>query len=130
MGYPGPPFGLLADLALVAHATFVLFVLAGGLLVARWPRLAWIHLPAVAWGAVVEFAGLTCPLTPLEQTWRRAAGSAGYEGDFIGHYVTAALYPGGLTRAIQGGLGLLVLALNGLVYWRLLRRRGRSAAAA
>jgi len=128
--YAGPPFGLLADLALVAHATFVLFVLAGGLLVARWPRLAWIQVPAVAWGAVVEFAGLICPLTPLEQAWRRAAGSGGYEGDFIGHYVTAALYPEGLTRAIQAGLGLLVLALNGWVYWRLLRRRGRAATTA
>jgi Protein of Unknown function (DUF2784) len=119
----GPPFGLLADLVLVAHATFVLFVLAGGLLVARWPRLAWIHLPAVAWGAAVEFAGLTCPLTPLEQVWRRASGSGGYEGDFIEHYVTAALYPTGLTRMIQVGLGLLVLVLNLWVYWRLLTRR-------
>ena len=123
MAYSGLPFGLLADLVLAAHAVFVLFVLAGGLLVARWPRLAWIHLPAGSWGAVVEFAGFTCPLTPLEQAWRRASGSGGYEGDFIEHYVTAALYPAGLTRAVQVSLGVLVLVLNGWVYWRLLRRR-------
>jgi hypothetical protein len=120
----------MADLILVLHATFVLFVLTGGLLVARWPRLAWIHLPAVAWGAVVEFAGLICPLTPLEQAWRRASGGSGYQGDFVEHYVTAALYPAELTRAIQVSLGLLVLALNGWVYWRLLRRRRRFTAAA
>ena|SRR5437868_1503423 len=122
MRHPGAPFGLLADLILVLHGTFVLFVLTGGLLVAHWPRVAWIHLPAVAWGAIVEFAGLTCPLTPLEQAWRRASGSGAYHGDFIEHYVTAALYPSGLTRAIQVSLGLLVLALNGWVYWRLVRR--------
>jgi hypothetical protein len=123
-----PPFGLLADLVLLAHATFVLFVLAGGLLVARWPRLAWIHLPAVAWGAAVEFAGLTCPLTPLEQAWRRASGSGGYEGDFIEHYVTAALYPAGLTRQLQFELGAAVLVINAIIYafwWR--RRRPNSS---
>lgn len=123
------PFGLLADLVLVLHGAFVLFVLAGGLLVARWPRLAWLHLPAVVWGALIEFAGFICPLTPLEQAWRRAAGSDSYEGGFIEHYVTAALYPTGLTRTIQVGLGVLVLAVNGWIYWRVWQRRGSRAAA-
>ncbi len=116
------PYGLLADVLLVIHAAFVLFVVAGGLLVLRWPRLAWVHLPAAVWGAVIEFAGFICPLTPIEKAWRRAGGGTAYQGGFIEHYVTAALYPSGLTRAIQIGLGVLVLALNGWVYWRLWRR--------
>jgi hypothetical protein len=117
------PFGPLADLLLLLHGAFVLFVLAGGLLVARWPWMAWVHLPATLWGAVIEFVGFTCPLTPLEQAWRRAAGGSGYEGGFLEHYITAALYPSGLTRPIQIALGIIVLGVNGLVYWRLWRRR-------
>lgn len=116
------PYGALADLLLLVHGAFVLFVVAGGLVVARWPRVAWLHVPAALWGAFSEFAGFICPLTPLENAWRRAAGGQGYEGGFIEHYVTAALYPSGLTRTIQVGLGLLVLGLNGWVYWRLWRR--------
>lgn len=117
------PYGPMADALLVVHGAFVLFVVAGGLLVLRWPRLAWLHLPAAVWGAAIEFAGFVCPLTPLENAWRRAAGDTGYEGGFIEHYVTAALYPTGLTRTVQVALGLLVLTVNGWVYWRVLTRR-------
>lgn len=113
----------MADALLVLHGAFVLFVVLGGVLVLRWPWLAWLHLPAAVWGAVIEFAGFVCPLTPLENAWRRAAGGTGYAGGFIEHYVTAALYPTGLTRTVQVVLGLSVLALNGWIYWRLLRRR-------
>ena len=92
-------------------------------------RLAWVHVPAAVWGALIEFAGFICPLTPLEKAWRRAAGEQAYEGGFIEHYVTAALYPSGLTRAVQIALGLLVLGVNGWVYWTLWRRRRRPTAA-
>lgn len=119
------PFGLLADLLLVIHGAFVLFVVAGGLLVARRPGVAWIHIPAALWGAVSEFGGFICPLTPIEQAWRRAAGSGEYQGGFIQHYLTAAIYPSGLTRTIQIVLGLLVVGLNGWVYWKLWTRRTR-----
>jgi len=120
------PYSLLADLLLLAHGAFVLFVVAGGLLVLRWPRVAWLHLPAALWGASIEFTGRICPLTPLEKTWRRAAGETGYQGGFIEHYVTAALYPAGLTRTIQLALGVIVVVLNGWVYWTLWRRRART----
>jgi hypothetical protein len=121
------PYSLLADLLLLAHGTFVLFVVAGGLLVLRWPGVAWLHLPAALWGAGIEFTGRICPLTPLENAWRRAAGETSYQGGFIEHYVTAALYPSGLTRTIQLALGVLVVTLNGWVYWTLWRRRRASA---
>jgi len=119
------PYGVLADLVLVVHLGFVLFVALGGLLVLRWPRLAWIHLPAAAWGALIEFTGGICPLTPLENRLRVLAGEAGYAGGFVEHYVTAVLYPDGLTRGAQLGLGAAVLLVNSLIYWVLLRRSAR-----
>jgi hypothetical protein len=110
------PYGLLADLVLLAHAGFVAFVVLGGLVVLRWPRLAWLHLPAVAWGAGIEFAGAVCPLTPLENHLRGLAQLEDYAGGFVEHYVFALLYPEGLTRNIQLALGVLVVVINALVY--------------
>ena len=122
---------LTADAVALLHLAFVLFVVFGGLLVWRWPRLAWLHLPAAAWGALIEFAGWMCPLTPLENYLRQVIGQAGYAGGFIDHYLWPLLYPTGLTREWQWVLGGAVIALNGAGYGLLLRRRawaaGRSA---
>ena len=115
------PYGLLADAVLLAHAAFVAFVVLGGLLVLRWPRLAWVHLPVVAWGAGIEFSGGICPLTPLENHLRALAHQQGYAGGFVEHYVLGLLYPAGLTRNVQLSLGLLVLVVNAAIYtwaWR------------
>ena len=113
----------LADLTLVAHLCFVLFVILGGLLVLRWPRVAWVHIPVALYGATIEFIGFICPLTPLEIWLRRRGGEAGYEGGFIEHYITAAIYPTGLTREIQLVLGVAVLTINIIVYTIWMRRR-------
>jgi len=123
------PYRLLADLLLLAHAAFVAYVLLGGVFVPRWPRSAWLHLPALLWGGGIELLGGICPLTPLEAHWRRLAGERGYAGGFVEHYVVPTLYPDGLTREAQIILGVLVLALNALIYggW-LWHRRGRRAA--
>lgn len=123
------PYGLLADAVLLAHAAFVAFVVLGGLLVFRWPRLAWVHLPVVAWGAGIEFTGGICPLTPLENHLRTLAHGQGYAGGFVEHYVFGLLYPEGLTRNLQYALGLLVLVVNAAIYawtWRRHRRRART----
>jgi hypothetical protein len=117
----------LADVLLVLHGLFILFVLVGGALVWRWPRLAWLHLPAVAWAAWVAWAGWICPLTPMENELRRAAGQAGYSGGFIEHYLLGMIYPQGLTRGVQIGLGVFVAALNLGVYGWLLRGWRRRA---
>ena len=117
---------LLADLVVGLHLAFVLFVVLGGLLALRWPRIAWLHLPAVAWGALIEWRGWICPLTPLEMGLRRRAGEAGYEGGFLDHYLIPLLYPPGLTRELQLGLAVGVVLLNAVVYAVVLRRRGRS----
>ena len=107
------------------HAGFVAFVMLGALLVLRWPRTAWIHVPVVLWGAGIEFLGGICPLTPLENHWRRLAGERGYPGGFVEHYVLAALYPDGLTRQVQLVLGALVLLVNVTIYTWVLRRGRR-----
>jgi len=115
----------LADAVALLHFTFAVFVVLGGLLVLRRPRLAWLHLPVVCWGVLIEYAGWICPLTPLENSLRRRGGGAGYTGGFIDHYITAVLYPAGLTRGAQAVLGSVALLINVAVYWRLVR--GRSA---
>ena len=112
---------LLADLVLVLHGLFILFVLLGGLIVWRRPRLGWLHLTAVAWAVWAAWAGWICPLTPLENALRRAAGQAGYGGGFVEHYLLALIYPDGLTRGVQFGLGLFVALLNLAVYALLVR---------
>ncbi len=118
-------FRLLADTTVVIHFAFVLFVVLGGLLVLRWPRIAWLHVPSAAWGMAVEFAGWICPLTPLENALRERAGIASYQGDFIEQYVIPVLYPARLTHGTQLVLGSIALAVNAFVYSRLLSR-GRS----
>jgi hypothetical protein len=118
---------LAADAVLVVHALFVAWVLLGGLTVLRWPRLAWAHLPAAAWGVWIEWAGALCPLTPLEWRLREAAGQAGHRGGFVEHYLGALIYPEGLTRPGQIVLGALVLLLNAAIYLWIWRRRARHA---
>jgi hypothetical protein len=106
----------LADLVLVVHLAFVLFVVLGGLLVLRRPRVAWLHVPAAIWGVLIEYTGRICPLTPLENSFRMRGGEAGYTGGFIEHYIQPLLYPAGLTRLTQVVLGSLALVLNLTAY--------------
>jgi hypothetical protein len=112
-------YPLLADLVLIVHLAFVVFVLWGGLLVLKWRWIAWLHLPAAVWGAVVEFTGWICPLTPLENRLREQGGEAPYRSDFIAEHLLPLLYPEDLTRDLQLLLGTGVVALNAAVYWGL-----------
>lgn len=115
---------ILADVLVIAHLLFVVFVVAGGFLLARWPKLVWLHLPAAAWGAYIEFSGGICPLTPLENRLRVLGGDSAYSGDFVERYVLPILYPGYLTLPLQQVLGGVVVGVNlvayGLAYaaWR------------
>ena len=120
-------YPLLADLVLIVHLAFVVFVLCGGLLVLRWRWIAWLHLPAAVWGAVVEFIGWICPLTPLENWLRAQGGEFADEHDFTARYLLPILYPGDLTRNLQLLLGTVVVVLNAAVYWWLWRTRARGA---
>lgn len=109
-------YSLLADLVVIIHLLFIVFVIAGGLWVLRRQIVMWFHLPAVSWVAILEFNSLICPLTPLENNLRHAAGQAGYQGGFIEHYLIPIIYPAGLTPDIQLLLGSAVLAINIIIY--------------
>jgi len=109
-------YRFLADVIVMVHVGFVAFVVLGGLLVLRWRRLMWLHIPAAVWGAVVEIAAWICPLTPLEIELRRMGGEVGYAGGFVEHYIVPILYPAELTRTTQIVLGILVLAINLVIY--------------
>lgn len=115
-------FHFLANAVVLLHFAFVAFVVLGGALALRWRWVAWIHLPAAAWGVAIMFGGWICPLTPLENRLRRMAGQAATEGGFIESYILAFLYPEGLTRGSQVTLGVLALVLNVVVYLLWLRR--------
>lgn len=115
-------YRLLADLVLITHFLFIVFVVAGGFLALRWPRVAWAHVPCALWGMAIALFGWICPLTPLENRLRRQGGAAGYEGGFIEHYLLPIVYPGGLTRDIQVLLGVAVVAINLIAYALVLRR--------
>ena len=120
------PYALLADLVLIVHATFIVFVVLGGLLVLWRRAVIWLHLPAAAWGILIEFKGWICPLTFLENDLRRAAGSSGYEGGFVDHYLAPLVYPVALTPQTQVMLGLAALFVNAVIYllvWRRLQKR-------
>ncbi len=120
-----------ADLVALIHLAFVAFVVGGAFAVARWPRVAWAHLPAATWAALVELAGWPCPLTPLENALRRAAGLAGYPGGFVEHYLVPVIYPAGLTRTVQIALGVGVVVLVAAAYaiaWQRARDAGAPSA--
>jgi len=119
-------FRVLADSVLVLHLGFILFVVAGGLLV-RWrTAVAWVHLPAAAWGVLIELMGWTCPLTPVENWARSRAGQTGYAGGFVEHYLLPVVYPGALTYGVQLVLGGSVLVINIAIYAWILSARHRA----
>ena len=120
-------YRLLADLVMILHGAFVLFVVLGGLLVLRKRHWAWLHVPALFWGAWIEFSGGICPLTPLENWLRARGGLTVYRGDFLDRYLMPLLYPADLTREFQIILGVSVILINAGLYaflWRRIRREG------
>jgi len=117
------PYRVLADATALFHFAFVLFVALGGLLVLRWHKLAWIHLPAAIWGFLIEVFDWTCPLTSYENWFRIRGGMAGYGDDFIAYHIFRLIYPAGLTRGMQFAIAAFVVAINTAVYARLTFRR-------
>ena len=116
-------YSLLADLVVLLHFSFVVFAVLGGLLVLRWLRCMWLHLPAAVWAALIEFQGWICPLTNLENSLRRAAGQRGYESGFVEHYLVPILYPADLNSGVQIVLGLFVIVVNVAIYAVAFRKR-------
>ena len=118
-------WSVLADVLVVVHFAFTAFVVFGGFLTWHWHKLAWLHLPALAWGCWVEVSHSICPLTPLENYWRHLAGEEGFGGGFLAHYLVRVLYPPGLTWNAQWALAALLIAINVVAYAGLIRRSRR-----
>ena len=116
-------YRLLAEITVLVHALFILFVVLGGFVAWRWRWIPWLHVPCAVWGALIEFAGWVCPLTPLEIRFRRLAGEAGYEGGFIEHYLTEIIYVEDWSLGLRLALGFFVVAVNAFAYWRFYRVR-------
>jgi Protein of Unknown function (DUF2784) len=112
----------LADFVLLLHMAFVLFAALGGVLVFKWRRVAWFHIPAALWATLIELVGWECPLTPLENWLRRKGGEAGYQTGFIERYLLPLIYPAPFSRTLHVVLGFLVLSVNLAIYWSLWRR--------
>ena len=117
-------YGWLADAVFALHLGFIAFAVLGAFCVLRYPRLAWLHVPAALWAVLIELFGWICPLTPLENALLRRAGETGYGEGFVAHYLVPLIYPAGLTPRIQLGIGLSVLALNAALYARIIRSAG------
>ena len=115
-------YRLAADLMLVLHFGFIAFVVVGAVGIMRWPKLAWLHVPAAAWGAWIEISGGICPLTTLENRFRLSAGEEGYATSFVEYYLLPVIYPGGLTRTVQLVLAAAVIITNVSLYTYVLRR--------
>lgn len=119
-------YRVLAESILVVHFAFIAFALFGGFLVIRYRRVMFLHLPCLAWGIYIELSGGICPLTPLENRMRRAAGDAGYEGGFIEHYLIAIIYPDGLTHTMQFALAGILVTLNVIAYALVIRKHRKA----
>jgi hypothetical protein len=119
-------YNVLADAIVITHFLFIVFVVGGGLLVIRRPKIAFVHLPAAVWGAAVELFGWICPLTPLENRFRDLAGETPYSGDFIARYLLPVIYPENLTTSIQYLLGGLVIAVNVIIYVIAIRKHRKT----
>ncbi len=109
-------YSILAELVLVVHFLFILYVVLGALLVLKWHWTVFIHIPAAFWGALIMFMGWICPLTPLENRLRRLGGDEGYMEGFIEHYIWPIVYPEALTRELQIYLGIGVVIVNLVIY--------------
>ena len=119
---------IAADLVLAVHLGFIVFVILGGLLLLRFPKIMYLHIPAAVWGAFVEISGRICPLTTWENDLRQRAGESGYAESFVEHYLVPIIYPAGLTRDVQLTLAGIVVFANIVIYAWLLYRWNKSRA--
>ena len=112
-------YRLMADLVVVVHLGFILFVAIGALLAWRRPWLLLLHAPSLLWSVASVTIGVPCPLTPLEKSLRKLAGEEGYAGGFVDRYVEGVVYPESLTPVLRAMVPVAVV----VGYAGLYRRR-------
>lgn len=122
-------YAVAADAVMLIHFLFIAFALFGSLLLLKWPKLIWLHVPALCWGIYIELSGNICPLTPLENHFRALAGESTYYGGFIAHYLGPIIYPAGLTRGWQYFAFAVLVTVNAIGYGLYFRRRRRASTA-
>jgi hypothetical protein len=115
-------YRLAADVVVVIHLAFLVFVGAGAIMAWRWPRLVRLHAASVLWAVAIVTVGFACPLTGLEKALRGLAGEEGYGGGFVDRYVEGVVYPESLTPLLRA----LVAAAIVVGYAGLHRRRVRT----
>src|SRR2546426_8673500 len=98
-------YRVLADLVVLAHTLFVVFVVVGGFMVWRWRWGGGVPVPPAAWGGVIEDQGWACPPTPPQKALPTRGGLPGYEGGVVGHYVLPVLHSAWLTPPAPGHPG-------------------------
>ncbi len=117
-------YRLAADLVVVIHLAFLVFIAAGAILAWRWPWLVPLHAASVMWSVAIITVGFACPLTGLEKSLRGLAGEEGYGGGFVDRYVEGVVYPESLTPLLRAlAAGAVVVGYVGLH-----RRRVRAMA--
>ncbi len=118
----GNYFEIFATLTLLLHFSFILFVIFGALLILRFKKIIYFHIPAVAWGAYIEFSHSICPLTHLENYFFKKAGKDQYSIDFIENYVFKIIYPPALNYEIQTYLGVILIFVNLVIYYYIVKK--------
>ena len=109
-------YELFANLTLIIHLIFILFVIFGGLLFFIFSKIIYIHLPAVLWGIYIELNNSICPLTYIENWFLLKGELTTYSNDFINNYLFPIIYPEGLTSEIQIYFGISLIVFNIFIY--------------
>ena len=115
-------FEIFATLALLLHFSFILFVIFGAILILKFKKIIYLHIPAVAWGAYIELSHSICPLTHLENFFLKKAGKDQYSVDFIENYIFKIIYPPALNYEIQTYLGVILIFVNLLIYYYIVKK--------
>ena len=109
-------YELLANLTLIAHLIFILFVIFGGMLFFIFSKIIYIHIPSLLWGIYIELTNSICPLTYLENWFLYKSELSTYSSGFINNYLFPIIYPEGLTAEIQIYLGVSLIVINIFIY--------------
>ena len=115
-------FEIFATLALLLHFSFILFVIFGAILILKFKKIIYVHIPAVTWGVYIELSHSTCPLTHLENFFLKKAGKDQYSVDFIENYIFKIIYPPALNYEIQTYLGVILIFVNLLIYYYIVKK--------
>ena len=109
-------YEIAANLTLIVHFIFVLFVVFGGLFFFVTTRIVFIHIPAFIWGSYIELTHSICPLTYLENLFLHKANLTTYSEGFIQNYLMPIVYPTNLTKDLQIYLGIALIVVNMIIY--------------